>query len=394
MKRSVPISFPGLALVLAAVIGLGAARSYAGDFKIEFDYGQADASVFNADVKQQLECAGNFLASFIGGTGEVSVVVKNDNLDGKSGEPGAFATAAPSEWLTNDDTKSISKAGGITFNTKSLADVKSSSIVALTIHELLHVLGFTESSKAFAAHLKDGKFQGEMTLKMNKGEGPAMRGGHFVGAKDALGVEPRMNEGGGELLSCLDLAVLADLGYEIPQLKGKDGPVALDLILRPPNGVNMGNAILLQGLSGNDILIAEGGDCLMAGAGGNNTLANGGAGNCEMVGHNTQVASYGQDGKATFVIRKRAGSDNIRDFNNDGDVLMLAPDLGFENVEAALAALAPKPSEPIPGSNMSRIYKGTYVLKLEDGQSLSIVTKGGAKPGAANIKIEAWKQPE
>lgn len=393
----------GLALGPVLVAAKPAAAEHT--FKIHIDYGQADANVFNDDVKQQIEQAAGFLAGYLGGTHEVTVIVRNDNLDGKSGEPGAFATGGPSAWEENTDDKSITKAGGITFNTKSLSDVKSSSIVALTVHELCHVLGFTESSKAFSAHMKGGQFTGAVTEKMNGGAGVPMRGGHFpVSVTDKFGSRPRMSEGGGSFLSCLDLAVLADLGYDVPVLKDKDGPFAVAFVLRPALGSTMKfkdrtgavvrTATLMQGLAGDDVLIADGGDCLMAGAGGNNVLANGGTGNCDMDGHNTQSGKYGDDGKATFVIRKRSGGDNIRDFDPATDVLLLAPDLGFENADAAAAAIIPKPDEPIPGTNYRRQFKGTFILKLEEGQSLTIVTKDGSKPTAANVKVEAWKEPE
>lgn len=367
-------------------------------FRITFDYGKADKS-FTPAVRAQLEEAAAFLAGFIADDREVIVtVVADPNVK-------AFASAGPSEWEENTETRSVSLAGGIAFNPRSVNDVneKESNLVALTIHELLHVLGFTDSARAYAKHNKNGQFTGPMTVKVNKGNPVDAQGGHFSrSVVDANGMTPRMADGGGDLLSILDLAVLADLGYVIPALKGATGPVALGFKLGKSQSMTMhypdgSPAFLIQGYGGNDTLIA--GDVplkngkkatfLFAGSGGDDILV-GGPGDDEMRGDNSQVASYGKDGKDTFVIGPDGGNDSILDLEDGKDVILLSPEFGMSESELAEHLKDEKNlgEKPVPGTAF--FYQGVYLLKLDKLQ-LSITTRDGKKPTAASFKIGEWK---
>ncbi|MBI4750041.1 MAG: hypothetical protein HY774_16270 [Acidobacteria bacterium] len=364
-------------------------------FKITLDYSKADAS-FTPAVRTQLEEAARFLAGFIADDREVRVVVVAD--------PGvtALASAAPSEWEENSDTRSVSIAGGIAFNPKSINDVndKQSSIVALTVHELLHVLGFTESAKVYAKYSKGGQFTGPVTVKMNNGQPVAGQGGHFAqGVKDAHGLAPRMADGGGDLLSVLDLAVLSDLGYSIPALKGAPAPPVLGFTLHPGQNMVMHYpdgtpAFLLQGYGGNDTLIA--GDVslkngkkatfLMAGAGGDDVFVSG-PGDDEMRGDNSRAATYGTDGKDTFVITPDSGNDSIMDLD-DNDVILLSPAFGLSDLAKYLEDDQNIGAKSVPGTQF--YYQGTYLLKLGKVE-LSISTRNQQKPTVGNFKIGEWK---
>ncbi|MBX7223388.1 MAG: hypothetical protein K1Y36_25975 [Blastocatellia bacterium] len=368
-------------------------------FRITFDYGKADQS-FTPAVREQLEDAANFLAGFIADDREVTVtVVTNPAIK-------AFASAAPSEWEENTDAKAAPVAGGIAFNPKSISDVndKQASIASLTIHELLHILGFIESAKAYARYSKGGMFTGPITVKMNNGKPVEAAGGHFSrSVVDPNGMSPRMADGGGDLLSILDLAVLADMGYTIPVLKGASGPVNLGFTLHPKQSLTMhypdgSPAYLLQGYGGNDTLI--GGDIplkdgrkatfLFAGGGGDDILV-GGAGENEMRGDNSPVASYGQDGKDTFVITPECGNTAILDLEDGKDIILLSPEFGISDLGEYLKDSKNFDTQKFPGTNF--FNPQVYVLKLGKIE-LSITTRDKKKATAASFKIGEWKPAE
>jgi len=63
------------------------------NFKIKFDYSKAeDPDLFSDAVKEEIESSGQLLASFIGNSHEVTMIVVSDEK-----MSGAFASAAPSE---------------------------------------------------------------------------------------------------------------------------------------------------------------------------------------------------------------------------------------------------------------------------------------------------------
>lgn len=399
---SVPVQVTRLMFVAALGLAVCAPQPVAAQdspFKIVIDYSGADSELFTQPVKDQIDGGARFLRGFISDNRTVTVKVVADN------DIKALASGATSAWDTNQNNITVPTKGSIAFNTNTIVSARdqNSSIVALTIHELLHVLAFSEAHKAYESHIKDGEFRGPVTLKMNNGAGVLSSRGHFDrNVRDVFGIAPRMVDGGGDLLSVLDLAVLADVGYDIPVLHDATTAPMLAFTLRPADSMRMTltdeesgektQASLLQGYGGNDTLIAGEGAFLMAGAGGDDTIV-GGPGNDEMRGDNTPGTAYGKDGKDTFVIAKGCGNDEILDLDVGTDVIMLSPDLGFADAEAAFAQLKKKTAS-VPGNpNMVMTYPGTWTLKIGDN-TLSIATKDKQMPTLANFEVEKYDVPK
>lgn len=374
-------------------------------FKIKFDYSKVDGALFNDIVKEQIEAGARILESFISTEGEITITV----VSGDTGN--AYAFGAPSEWAENTEEKSIAKTGGIRFGAKYLPEVRDgkSSITALTMHEILHCLGFSGTAKAIAKNLKGGQYSGPHVLKMNNGKPVAFDGAHFAeGTEDVHGIQPRAMNGGGELLSVLDLAVLADMGYEIPEIEQAKGVPHLSFTF--PIGYydveedRSGNTThSVAGLSGNDVLTGHHKDFRysLVGGGGDDVLISGPLDDT-LDGDNFRTKTRdprgnkpepGTPGKDTFVIRKNGGKDTIEGFESGKDVIYLSPDVGVteEQIEKALETFPQeirKPFRAPDGRSMVMVQK---VNLIKVGNFELTVNPNGEKPKASDFRIEEWK---
>ncbi len=370
------------------------------NFKIKFDYSKAeDPDLFSDAVKAEIESSGQLLASFIGNSHEVTMIVVSDEK-----MAGAFASAAPSEWQKGTEEDPIEKPlvtkGGIRFNAATLkksGDDDNSSNVALTVHELFHALGFTRSTKAFAAQVKNNQFQGAMAMKMNGGKPvPLSADGHFPqDFKDPVGVEPRLNVGGGgSYFSAVELGVLADIGYDIPVLNDASGPMFLNYKLDSRYADKQSDgSYLLDGTGGNDVIYGGKGNFKIRGAGGDDVLVSG-DGDTEMQGDDQKgmPESYqsGKDGKDTFVIRDNKHTYQVKDLGTD-DVLLISPSVGITKEEIDEAIQDPKKfvNMPIPG-RPNAFVPGVWQLTVGEFK-IGIGTKDGKKPTSLdNIEIKDW----
>ena len=334
------------------------------------------------------------LAGFIADDHEVTMIVVSDEKMGN-----AFASAAPSEWQDGDSAKPLVTKGGISFNAVSLrqSDQDESSNIALTAHELLHALGFTTGSKAFAAQVKNGKFTGVAAVKMNGGNPVPLSGSHFPqGFKDPVGVMPRMDDGGGDsYFSVLDLAVLADIGYDVPLIKDAKGPMFLNYKLYARHADKLSDgSFRMDGSGGNDTLYAGQGKFAIKGAGGNDILVSG-DGTTEMEGddHPQMPESYrkGKDGKDTFVVRKGA-MVTITDLDPN-DTVLISPEIGITKEDLDEAFKDPKKFINMPVEGNPRAFvPGRWLLQVGE-YKIGIGTKDGKKPtNSDNIKIEDWHE--
>lgn len=362
----------------------GLAKAKEGGFKFEFDYSEAGDN-FNDEVKKQIEDAGKFLAGYIGGDSTVKVKVV-------AGDIQALALGAPSARSEDTEEKSITTEGGIRYKSSTIdeAGAGKTSVYALTVHELMHVLGFTDNSKAFAAKTKDGKFVGENTVKMNAGQDVILDGSHFKrGFKDSQGVSPRVSDGGGDKLSILDLAVLADLGYSIPLIEGKDAPPVMGFVVPPSDfisfNINGAQYRMMQGYAGDDTLIAGDNPAAMQGKAGADTFFSGKGD--DLIAPDPQDANV-EDGADVIVIPAEPGNDTIQGFDSK-DVFVLSPKLvGEDDIEKILAD-----KEKFSPDGM---FVGRWVLKLGD-VTIKIQHRdfqgGGAAPTKDNFKIEDREPP-
>lgn len=101
---------------------------------------------------------------------------------------------------------------------------RKQDFLSLSLHEIGHVLGIG-TSDSFANQIKNGKFAGTQSVALNDGDlipldgtfGHAQEGFNIDSKQDAL-LTPLSDYGERRLPSALDLAMLADIGYEIAQV--------------------------------------------------------------------------------------------------------------------------------------------------------------------------------
>ena len=384
---------------LAAILSFVFLANQAFALKFNFNYDSQYSQYWTTEVKAQIEEAGNFLASYIadGHTVDITISV-NPQIS-------AHAIGGPNEWVTNTSSKSISKKGSIAYSISSLQNVAQSSIVQLTIHELMHCLGFTHSgAQAFVANTNGYHFTGPKTKAMNGGANAdlSLDRSHFTqGAMDPMSVSPRMSDGGGNLISALDLAVLADMGYNIPAVKNANAPKYLDVTLNAMYGMTMnfppqwgGTKTLITGMGGNDVLYAGSGKTILAGLGGNDVLVSG-SGETEMTGdNNAPMNVMGNDGTDIFYIKSNSATHQIKDLDPN-DKIYISPSIGVTKPQIDAAMQDPAKFYEEQSPNCPPGYTcptGAYVLDLGSFK-LSIKTKNGSKPtNANNVEVKDWSK--
>lgn len=186
--------------------------------------------------------------------------------------------------------------------------------IGVAVHEIGHSLGFYPNTQG----------TGSNALNVNGGNPiPFAPGGnpHFEQNFRIDGQAPVMLPGGGQRLPTrADLAILADIGYQIPSLAGYISQE------RPPIATE--NSDNFTGTDGNDTIDLLGGNDFGNGYEGNDSLI-GGAGNDNLTGG---------DGLDTFVFGAANGQDQLIDFVAADDKIQLAASLGFSSGDAILAA--------------------------------------------------------
>jgi RTX calcium-binding nonapeptide repeat (4 copies) len=402
-------SIPRLALcaVLALAPTLALSRPVAAQdepkFRIHFDYSKVQESLFTPDVKRMIESGAALLASYINTEGEITITV----VDGAT--VNAYAQGAPSEWETDTAEKSIAKTGGIRFGTKYVIEARDKGVdlTALVMHEIMHCLGSVSSAKAIAKNLKPGgMYEGPNALKMNNGKPVAFDGSHYKqGFEDVHGIVPRISNGGGGRLSILDLAILADLGYEIPLIKNAGDKVPHVTFHFPENyfswdaddktrGLRGGpgndyleaHSYTVDGKPGSYVLVGGGGDdVLIAGPGedtldGNNVMH----GDSDSRGNPIEVVA----GKATYVLRANCGKVTIQGFKSGRDKIYLDPEKGVD--ADGLTEALKNTSELRVGPNSIR--PGYWAIKAGDFEFIVHTGSRTEKPQITDFVIEEWKR--
>ncbi|TAD85833.1 MAG: LamG domain-containing protein [Bacteroidetes bacterium] len=266
----------GLVCIFLLLISVQSA--FALRFNFVYDPEPKYAQYWTKDLKDQVTEAGSFLAAYIADAHTVEIFVTIDDTTT------AFATGAPnysvSDYaVTNTTTKFIARKGKISLSLNSAKTASESSNVSLVIHELMHCLGVTNNINGFKQFIVGRTFTGPKTKAMNSNSDAPLASdlSHFAfnRANAPLGVGPRINEGGGNLFSCIDLAVLSDIGYDVPLVKNANAPFHVNLTLNSLYAGRMkpefGGFLTLDGLGGNDVLIAGDKKMRMTGSAGNDT---------------------------------------------------------------------------------------------------------------------------
>lgn len=241
--------------------------------------------------------------------------------------------------------------------------------ISIALHEIGHVLG-VGIAKAFNDKAANAQFNGPNALSINGGQ-PIPLEGDLAHIKEGF-----LSDGQPVLMDPLatfgrafprraDLALLADIGYQIPgyQAQGSTPPIAtegVDLIFGTLlsdmiNGLDGNDQIqgdlgedmifgftgddrifgaqdndVLFGNRGNDEIQGESGDDVIYGGRDNDNLF-GQEGNDFLSGDRGNDVLVGDSGRDTFVFRAESGVDTINDFKVAEDFIQIAVGIGFNS---------------------------------------------------------------
>lgn len=251
--------------VAAALLWPG--KTLALDFR--FTYELKDTLTLNSCTAISIQSAANRLAKYIKDSVTVHINVEVGNLNG------AFATGGPTGFTTYPSGLTLVNRATLTFDSTLLvqAMARRSEIQALVMHELIHCLGMVSDFNAYKKHIiQDTLFNGPMTVAMNYRRPVILSEdlSHFKrGQTFPFGFTPCMLESSASFYTCVDLAVLYDIGYSIPSMETQGGAYLIGFQFasdcaaiwnRPfkpqiccPNVVGTGTNQVVRGYSGNDL---------------------------------------------------------------------------------------------------------------------------------------------
>lgn len=314
----------------------------------------------------------------------------------------------------------------------------ASDFISTALHEIGHVLGIG-TAPIYDQIAAGGVFDGPNALAVTSGAGIPLEGNlsHVQDGYDGNQVlmDPTTTTGTRKLPSTYDLAMLADIGYEItgytaqgstPALttSGNDQTVFGTIIGDLINGLGGADQIqgdegddtliggsgadtlfgqsgddsleggseadqmqggkgsdILRGQAGVDLMFGQSGDDLMAGGSGDDDLY-GGAGIDTMIGGAGNDSLRGGADTDEFRIQMGGGLARLIDFELGTELIRLYAS-GFADVGAVLAAVEK------PFSNVSR-------LTMANGTQLDIFhsSQSGTPLTAANFELFEYADPE
>ncbi|MEP0870407.1 hypothetical protein NDA01_11395 [Trichocoleus desertorum AS-A10] len=218
----------------------------------------------------------------------------------------------------------------------SSTDIPDFSVdfISLAMHEIQHVLGIGTSS-IFEEIGAGGFFDGPNSLMVNNGA-PIPLDSVLAHPDQSFVVDGRSPvisptyTSGREVPTRADLAILADIGYQISsfQTQGSTPLFATD----DSDPVIEGTIVddVINALGGNDYITANAGnDTLLGGAGADTIL--GGPGDDWLDGGTGNDNLDGELGRDRFVFNTASGRDTVQDFTVADDTIQIAAGLGFSN---------------------------------------------------------------
>jgi len=234
-----------------------------------------------------------------------------------------------------------------------------SDFITTALHEIGHILGFgiADISQEIGA---GAAFDGFNALAVNGGD-PIPLESDLAHVQDGflnntVLMDPTSTTGTRKLPTQVDLALLADIGYEISGFtaQGQTPPIATSgddvtifgtIIADTIDGLAGNDQI--QGDRGDDLLDGGDGDDLIFGQEGNDTL-NGGVGDDQLQGNEGDDLLdggvgddllFGGEGIDTFLFGANNGEDIINDFEVGTEVIQIAASLGFSTGQEVFDAI-------------------------------------------------------
>ncbi len=301
-------------------------------------------------------------------------------------------------------------AGTITFNTNAAvnwhfgADDPTAGLhdfFTTVFHEIGHNLGFG-SSGPYANLVTTEGFVGPNALAVNNGSPIPISGSHIESgfAGDTTLMDPSRVSGTRVYPTVYDLAILADIGYQIDGFVAQGQP---HQIVTEGNDVTvygtivddvldaLGGSDRIQGNLGNDHLIGNAGDDVIFGGGGNDLLE-GGADDDYLAGgddSDTLDGGTGRDylvggaGADVFRFLGGSGTDTIDDFEFSIDRIQIGASYGFASVAEVLATV----TRPFSNAAQLDLGGGNYVI-IHDDAAGSVLTAANIFIGDADIVRE------
>ncbi|MDP2518239.1 matrixin family metalloprotease [Shimia thalassica] len=280
----------------------------------------------------------------------------------------------------------------------SLGDPASDEFdfISVALHEIGHVLGIGTSE--IFDQIAQGDFDGPNALDANGGTPVPIESDHSHVEDGHSGntvlMDPTTSRGVRTLPSQIDLALLADIGYQTVGFtaQGTTPPIATEGADVTIFGTGLADVI--DGLGGNDQIQGEEGADILIGGAGNDTLfgqigddrLEGGAGDDQLQGGDgadTIVSTggadnvFGGDGIDVFELQVGGGNMRVSDFDLGTEVIHLVGSQ-FASEAEAVAAITK------PFSNVSRITlsDGSFVDVFHSSQSGSPLTEANLRLGA------------
>lgn len=369
--------------LLSALLGLAfllSASTSAATITPQYDTNATYQKYWTPGFKAQVTEACTLLAGYINDNQAITIAITIGNATSMNGTF-AFADMAKAVGAISTDTKFIAKSGSVTFNPSFYDDAKKDwkgNNIPLMMHEILHCLGFSDTVKAFNRYVNaTAQFTGPKATQLNKNVAPALASttdkSHFKRlVADAAGVYPRMMEGGGQTLSILDLAVLKDIGYDIPTVNAATAPSCLGFKFGPLyagsyNQEQYTAKAFVQGGCGNDTISAEGATdkIILRGEAGNDTLISGPFATI-MIGDDLTELSKGNDGSDIYKIKTNKTHAIVGLGNNDK--IYISPSLNITQAQVnAMTVATPDNTYPTyyyPPSNTTTPY---FAMKVTIG---------------------------
>jgi Ca2+-binding RTX toxin-like protein len=230
--------------------------------------------------------------------------------------------------------------------------------LSVALHEIGHILGIGVSD-TFLNLVRGNIFQGTNSKQINGGNGIPLQSNlaHVQeGFRNNTVLMDPVYNGGRSLPSEVDLAMLADIGYEIDgySKQGTDIAIATDVgetifgTIVDDVIAGLGGEDRIQGNLGGDVLLGDGGADFLFGeegddrlfGGGENDELQGGDGDDSLNGGAGDDRLFGGTGKDLFVIELDSDKVEIADFQQGDDRILVSTDFGFGNPSQVLAKVA------------------------------------------------------